>query len=96
MIFLSSILARYRRRRERIRILEEIIANLRAPEDRKALYRSSLEALDEQGLSDFYERLVSTFQKIDDERAEQTGKETRHALETVSEKERREQNTVDF
>ncbi|MDQ1343470.1 MAG: hypothetical protein QG650_189 [Patescibacteria group bacterium] len=58
-MFLSNLLKRIREKSQRKTILKELIESLRIDETQRFLYLESLELLDENGMTAFYNRLVA-------------------------------------
>lgn len=58
-MFLSNLLKRIREKNQRKSVLKELIESLRIDETQRFLYLESLELLDDEGLTAFYNRLVA-------------------------------------
>lgn len=58
-MFLSNLLRRIREKSQRKTVLKELIESLRIDETQRFLYLESLELLDDEGLTAFYNRLLA-------------------------------------
>lgn len=58
-MFLSNLLKRIQEKHQRKSVLRELIESLKIDETQRFLYLESLELLDDDGLSVFYQRLIS-------------------------------------
>ena len=69
IMFITSILRRYRRRENRITLIREIIDRLALDDRQKQLYRDALTIIDDEALEAFYERLTGVVAQIEDEQS---------------------------
>ncbi len=91
-MFLSNLLRKIREKQERKIVLRELIEGLKIDETQRFLYLESLELLDEEGLSVFYQRLVSFVDDTEGKRIVADGEKRIGFVKTIREAEKKERS----
>lgn len=99
-MFLSNLLRRIREKSQRKTILKELIENLRIDETQRFLYLESLELLDDEGMTAFYNRLLAFVDETEGNRILADGERrtgfVRELRSAENEERRREADNANF
>lgn len=82
MFFIGAVLKKYKERKERILIIQDIINALEIDTVQKNLYLESLNELDEEGLQSLYLQLTALISIFEDNKAIQQYKNSSQKRET--------------